>query len=128
MLPSFADPAAGQLISGGSGLVAGPFGGQLGQGAFNLLPDPAERDPEHALAALQQVHDLVRGSALVHADAVAHQRDLSQVGRAALAQMGHRRPDLLQRDPRVEQALYYFKDENVTEAVQALRARASRRP
>src|SRR6266702_6075814 len=35
--------------------VLGPDGGQHGQVALHLAPDPAESDAEHALAALQQV-------------------------------------------------------------------------
>src|SRR5690242_13351347 len=64
--------------------------GQIGERSLDLLPDPAERDPEDALAALQQVDDLVGRGAGVHARAVAHQRDLGQVARAMLAQVRDR--------------------------------------
>src|SRR5690348_9922407 len=62
-------------------------GGQVGERSLDLPPDPAERDPEDALATLQQVDDLVGRGAGVHARAVAHQRDLGQVARAVLAQV-----------------------------------------
>src|SRR5690606_5535945 len=71
-------PAPGQLVVGvvlplrrvGDGTLAG----QRGERALHLAPDPAEGDAEHALAALQQVDDLVRRGALVDAGPVAHQR------------------------------------------------------
>src|SRR5207245_2152086 len=66
--------------------LVGLLGGQFGQGPVDLLPDAAERDTEHALPALQQVHHLVGGGALVHGDAVAHQGDLGQVVGAPAAQ------------------------------------------
>jgi hypothetical protein len=57
------DPArasAGQLVR--PGRLAGFFpgvGGQVSQRPFDFLPDPAEGDAEHALAALEQVDYLV---------------------------------------------------------------------
>jgi Kdo2-lipid IVA lauroyltransferase/acyltransferase len=96
-LPDSARAAAGQFV--GPGRMAGFFtrvGGQISQRALDLLPHPAERDPEHALAALQQVHDLVGRRAGVHARTIAHERDLGQVAGAMLAEVGHGRPDLLQ--------------------------------
>jgi hypothetical protein len=117
-----ARPAAGQLVwpHRQARLVLGPLGRQFGQRAFDFLPDPAERDAEDALATLQQVDDLIRRGALVHADAVTHQSDLGQVGGPAVAQMLDRGPDLLQGDTSIEQALYYLEYENVAEAVQPL--------
>src|SRR5260370_1101395 len=102
--------------------VVGPDGGQLGQVARDLAPDPAESDDEPPLTALQQVDHLVGGRALVDADPVAHQRHLGQVGAAAVAQVLDRGPDLLQRDPGVEQPLDDLQHEDVAEAVQALPA------
>ena len=102
--------------------VLGPHGGQHGQVSLDLAPDPAERDAEHALTALEQVHHLVGGGALVDADPVAHQRHLGQVGGAAIAQVLDRGPDLLQRDPGVEQPLDDLQHEDVAEAVQPLGA------
>src|SRR5258707_3045036 len=89
-LADSARPAAGELV--GAGRTAGLFarvGGQLSQRALDLLPHPAERDPEHALTALQQVDDLVGRRAGVHTRAIAHQRDLGQVAGTMLAQVGH---------------------------------------
>src|ERR1700690_3766889 len=125
--------AVGQLVGRGAvavddQAVLGPDGGKLGQFARDFLPHPAECDPEDALAAREQVVDLVRGRALVDADAVAHERDLGQVVGAVIAQVLDRRPDLLQRDPRVEQPLDYLEHEDVAESVEPLRARAMRSP
>src|SRR5258707_11975356 len=89
-LADSACPAAGELV--GAGRTVGLFarvGGQVSQRALDLLPHPAERDPEHALAALQQVDDLVGRRAGVHTRAIAHQRDLGQVAGTMLAQVGH---------------------------------------
>src|SRR5580692_1934703 len=123
--------AVGQLIGGAVAVddqaVLGPDGGQLGEFARDLLPHPAEGDAEDPLAARQEVVDLVRGGALVDADAVAHERDLGQVVGAAIAQVLHGRPDLLQRDPRVKQPLDHLEHEDVTEAVEPLGTRAVRR-
>src|ERR1035438_6100838 len=73
-----AQAALGQIVltSGGhrDETVLGPDGGQHCQVALDLAPDPAERNAEHALATLEQIHYLVGGRALVHADPVAHQR------------------------------------------------------
>src|SRR5229473_2997796 len=104
--------------------VFGPDGGQFGQVSLDLAPDPAQRDAEHPLAALEQVDHLVGGRALVDADPVAHQRHLGQVGAAAIAEVLDRGPDLLQRDPGVEQSLDDLQHQDVAEAVQALRAGA----
>src|SRR5580700_2628834 len=105
----------------------GQLRGKVSQAALDLLPYPAEGDPEDTLTALEQVDDLVRGSARVDADAIAHQRDSGQVSRPALGEERHRRADLLQRDTRVQQALYDLEDKNVPESVQALGTRAARR-
>ena len=110
---------------GGVG-VAAVLAGQLGQRPLDLAPDPADRDAEHALAALDQVDDLVGGGALVDAGAVAHQRDLGQVVDAALAQVVDRGADVLQRDAGVEQALDHLEHQDVAEAVEPLAARAGR--
>src|SRR5690349_5329342 len=47
--------------------------GQVGKRALDLAPHSAERDAEHALAALQQVDNLVRRCARIHACTIAHQ-------------------------------------------------------
>src|SRR6516225_162690 len=122
-----AQAALGQVVlSGvrpgdhGHEAVLGPHGGQHGQVPLDLAPDAAERDAEHSLAALEQVHYLVRRGAFVDADPVAHQRHLGQVLAAMIAQVLDRGPDLLQRDPRVEQPLDDLQHQDVAEAVQAL--------
>jgi len=42
-----------------AGTLVGGLGRQVGQGPVDLLPDPAECDPEHSLPPGQQIHDLV---------------------------------------------------------------------
>jgi hypothetical protein len=64
-LPGFPGRAAvSQLIGGTVAIddqaVLGANGGKLGELARDLLPHPAEGDPEDALAARQEVVDLVR--------------------------------------------------------------------
>src|SRR5215471_15641698 len=126
-LPRFAGSPCRQLVGpGGDQAVLGADRGKLGQFTFNLLPDSAERDAEHALPSGEQVHHLIGRRALIDAHAVAHQRDLSQVLGAAIMQVPYRRPDLLQRDPGVEQPLDHLEHQDVTEAVQALRTGAVR--
>src|SRR5215831_16492733 len=79
--PGSLGAAPGELVVAAGAVCAGRLlaelvGGlrrQLGERPVDLLPDPAERDPEHALPAGQQVHHLGRGGALVDADAVAHE-------------------------------------------------------
>src|SRR5689334_8276001 len=124
-----AQPALGQIVLVARAArrhrdeaVLGPDGRQHGQVALHLAPDPAQRDPEHALAAGQQVDHLVRGGALVDTNPVAHQRHLGQVGAPPVAQVLDRRPDLLERDPGVEQPLDHLEHEDVAEAVQPLGA------
>jgi hypothetical protein len=80
------------------------------------------------LAALEQVDDLVGRGALVHARTVAHQRDLSEVLDAPLAERLDRDADLLERDAGVEQPFDNLEHEDVAEAVEPLRARPGRAP
>ena len=102
----------------------GPLAGQLGERSLDLAPDAADRDAEDALAALQQVDDLVVAGALVDAGAVAHQRDPGQVVGAALAQVLHRGADLLQRDAGVQEPLDHLEQQDVAEGVEPLGAGA----
>jgi hypothetical protein len=52
--------AAGELVGAdGEEAVFGADGGELGQVAFDFLPDAAERDTEDTLPARQEVDDLV---------------------------------------------------------------------
>src|ERR1700760_698476 len=112
------------VLADGEEAVFGADGGEFGEVALDLLPDAAERNPEDALAALEQVDHFVGRRALVDADTVAHQGDLGQVAGAAVAQVVHCGADLLQRDAGVEQALDHLEDEDVAEAVEALGSRA----
>src|SRR5665648_682907 len=109
-------------------VVVRPFRRQRGEGPLDLAPDPADRDAEDALAALHQVDDLIGGRALVDRRTVAHQGDLRQVLDAALAQVRHGGPDLLQRDTGVQQSLDDLQDQDVAKAVQTLRPGAAGRP
>src|SRR5262247_2756464 len=108
--------------------LVGGLGRQLGERPVYLLPDPAERDPEHALPTRQQVHHLIGGGALVYADAVAHEGEPGQVLRAAVTQVVDGGADLLQRDAGIEQALDDLEHEDVAEAVEPLRPRPMRGP
>ena len=69
---------------------------QLSQAALDFLPHSPERDAEYALAALEEIYDLIGRRAGVHADAIAHQGHLGQVGVPALTEELHRGADLLQ--------------------------------
>src|SRR6185437_8724457 len=121
-------PAAGQFVGGGLRLGFSGFHREFGQRALDLLPDPAERDPEYALAALQQVDDLVAGGAGINRGAVAHQRDPGEIGEAVLAEDRHGRADLLQRDARVQKRFHDPQHEDVAETVESLSARAASGP
>src|SRR5580658_5493766 len=55
----------------GDEAVFGTHGGQQGQVTLDLTPDAAERDSEHTLPPLEQVHYLIRGGAFVDANPVA---------------------------------------------------------
>jgi DNA ligase D-like protein (predicted ligase) len=126
-LADLALPAVRQLVAAVRDQpVLGADRGHLGEFARHLLPHPAERDAEHPLAAREQVDDLVGRGALVHAHAVAHQRDLGEVLGPVVAQVLHGGADLLERDPGVEQPLDHLEHEDVAEAVQALGARPVR--
>src|SRR5215469_9608132 len=134
--PDSLGAAPGELVLAAGAVRAGPLlaelvgglRGEIGERPVDLLPDPAERDPEHALPAGQQVHHLGRGGALVHADAVAHEGEPGQVPGAAVPQVVDGRADLLQRDTGVEQALDHLEHQDVAEAVEPLRARPVRGP
>src|SRR6266540_5025852 len=118
-----ADAAAGELIASARdpwGSVPRRLGRQFGQRPFDLAPDLAERNPEDSLTALEKIDHLIGRGALIHADAVAHQRHLGQVVSTAIAQVLDGRPDLLQGNPGVEQPLDDLQHQDVTEAVQAL--------
>src|SRR5699024_3075498 len=96
----FRATSCGQLIAGVLDVgIIGTLAGQLRERPLDLAPDTADRDPEYALAALQEVDHLVGRTTLVHAGTVAHQRDLGEVVGATRAQMLHGGADLLQRDP-----------------------------
>ncbi|CRK51306.1 hypothetical protein RHCRD62_20745 [Rhodococcus sp. RD6.2] len=116
----------GQLVLGALlGLAAvGAFGREVGDSAGQLPHCTAYGDTEHTLPTLEQVDDLFRRRALVHRGAVGEQSDLRQVRDAALTQVIHRDPNVLQRDAGVEESLDDLEDEDVLERVQTLAARA----
>src|SRR5690606_35405574 len=119
-------PAAGQLVLRGvvDGAAVGPFHREVLDGPADLLHGPAHGDAEHALAAAQQVDDLLGRRALVDGGAVGEQGDAREVADAAAAQVLDGHADVLQRHPGVEQALDHLQDEDVLERVQPLRAGA----
>ncbi len=112
--------AGGELVEGVG------LGVQLDEGGLDLAEDLADGDAEDALAAADEVDDLVVGGAQVDARAVAHERGLGEVVDARLAQLVDRGADLLEGDAGVEEALDELEDEDVAEAVEALRAGAGR--
>src|SRR6516225_1117692 len=118
----------GQLVfrRGDRFAAVSTFAREVGDRAGQLPHRAADRNPEHALPALQQVDDLFRGRALVDGGAVGEQRDVGQVLHAALPEVVHGDPDVLQRDAGVEQSLDDLEDEDVLERVQPLTARACR--
>lgn len=121
--PAAGGAALGQLVlhDGGAGRVVG---GELGQGALDLVPHASDGDAEDALPALDQVDDLVGAGALVDGGAVAHQGDGGQVLHTVLVKGVDRCADLLEGDAGVEQPLDDLEQQDVTEGVQALRAGA----
>src|SRR4029079_18375557 len=95
---------------------------KIREAALDVGHYPAEGDPEDSLAAREQVDDLARRGQLVDSAAVGEQRDLREVGNAALAQRLNGGPDVLQRDPGVEQPLDHLEHEDVAERVETLGA------
>jgi hypothetical protein len=93
---------------------------QLDEAGLDLSEDLAHGDAEDALTAAHEVDDLVVGGAEVDARPVGHERGLSQVADARLAQLVDGRADLLQRDARVEEALHELEDQDVAEPVETL--------
>ena len=97
---------------------------ELDERGLDLAEHLADGDAEDALAAADEVDDLVVRRAEVDARAVAHERGLGQVVDARLAELVDRGADLLQRDAGVEKSLDELEHEDVAEAVEALRAGA----
>ena len=95
---------------------------ELGQRALDLVPYASHGDAENALAALDEIDDLVGAGALVHGSAIAHQGDGGQVLHPSFMKGVDRCADLLEGDTGVEQSLDDLEQQNVAEGVQALRA------
>ena len=93
---------------------------------LHLAQHLADRDAEDALAAADEVDDLVVRRAQVDRCAVAHERGAGEIADAGCAELLDRGADLLQRDAGVEQALDELQDQDVAEAVEPLRTRAAR--
>src|SRR5699024_9902136 len=124
--PTGAAPRGQLVLQGEGGVVGRIHARQHGQVVLDLAPDPAHGDAEHALAALDQVEDVLGGGALVHRGAVAHEGDAREVVDPALAQGADGYPDLLEGDAGVQQALDDLQHQDVAEAVEALAAGAVR--
>jgi len=60
---------------------------QFCKASFDFSPHSSDSDPEHSLAALHEVDDLLFRCAFVHAGAIAHEGDLREVINAAIAQV-----------------------------------------
>ena len=97
-----------------------PLAVQLGQRALHIAPHDADSDPEDALAALEQLHDLVGRGALVDRRAVAHQGHLREIVQPAEPQMLDRGTDVLQGHAGVQQPLDDLQDDDIPEAVEPL--------
>src|SRR5699024_5744296 len=79
---------------------------------------------EYTLATIEQVDDLLGGTALVDGRAIGHESSAGEVAHAEVLQLADRLADALQRDAGLEQALDHLQHEDVTERVQALRTGA----
>ena len=101
---------------------------EVGEGALDLVPHPAQGNPKDALTTLKEVEHLRWGGALKNRSTIAEQGHLGEVIDAALAQVLNRQPDLVQRDAGVEEPFDDFEDEDVPEAVEPLRAGAGGAP
>ena len=98
--------------------------GEIRQRSLDLVPYPPHGDAEDALAAGDQVDDLVGRGALVDRGAVAHEGDGGQILDTAGVQGTDRRTDLLERDPGVQKALDDLENQDVAEGVEPLGARS----
>src|SRR3712207_4203925 len=117
-----AAPAHGELVVARVHRAAvETLGGQLGQLAGELAQGTADRDAEDALAAGEQVDDLLGGGALVDRRTVGEQGHVGEVLDPARAQVVDGLADVLQRDTGVEQPLDDLQHEDVAERVQPLR-------
>ena len=106
----------------GSRSVFCAYCGEFGEVAFHFLPHAAERNAEHALAALEEVDYFIWRGTFVHARAVAHQGNFGQITRSVITQVMDCCSDLIERDTSVEQSFHDLQGENVAKAVQTLRA------
>src|SRR5262249_3654510 len=106
--------------------LCGWLSGQARQRTLDLLEGTADRDAEDTLAALEQVDDLLRRTALVDGGAVGDERDAGQIGHATRAKGVDRLADVLQRDTGVEKSFDHLEHDDVAERVQPLRPGARR--
>src|SRR5699024_10124537 len=81
-----ATPRRQLVLQSEGGVIGRIHARQHGQVVLDLAPDAAHGDAEHALAALDQIEDVLRGGALVHRGTVAHEGDAREVVDPALAQ------------------------------------------
>jgi hypothetical protein len=100
-------------------LFAGPrgggFGGQVGEGDVDVGPDLADGDAEHALAAADEVDDLLVGGAFVDGGPVGEQGEPGEVCGAVCAQGVQGGADVGQGDSGVEQSFDQAQGEDVAE-------------
>jgi len=96
-------------------------------GAGQLLQDARNRNAKDALAASEQVNDLIVGTALVHGGAIGDKGQLCQVIYATIAQGFNCQTDILQGNTSIQQALHDLEYQHILEGVQALGAGAARR-
>ena len=95
--------------------VVGPFARELSDSTGQFAHRSGDGDAEHTLPALEQVDDLFSRGAFVHRGSIGEQRDVGQVLHTALTQMIDGNPDVVQRDPGVQQSLDDLEDQDVFE-------------
>jgi hypothetical protein len=105
-------PPDGALFAGPRG---GGFGGEVGEGGLDVGPDLADGDAEHALAAADEVDDLLVGGAFVDGGPVGEQGEPGEVCGAVCAQGVQGGADVGQGDSGVEQSFDQAQGEDVAE-------------
>src|SRR5699024_7402571 len=88
--------------------------------AAELLHQARNGDAEHALTTVEEVDDLLGGTALVDGRAVGDEGQAGEVIHAEVLQLADCLADVLQGDAGVQQSLDDLQHEDVAEGVQAL--------
>ena len=75
-------------------------------------------DPEHSLPACQKIDNLVAGRALIDPDTIGNQRQTNKIPHSATPQRFHRRTNIHQRYPGIQQPLDHPQNQQIAKAVQ----------